>query len=242
MPDRPATGAVFATTSWSLVISAGDQSSSEHEAALAELCRTYWAPVYAYLRRSGISPAESCDLTQGFFARFLAREYFGRVNQEKGRFRSYLLCSLKNFLADEKDRNLAQKRGGGKTISLDAQLSEDHYQALPSTQESPDRLFERKWALTLLDTVLSKVDKEFERSTKPELLEELKKKLWGGSEGVSVRELSTRFRVSESALHASIHRLRTRFRELMRQEISRMVATTAEVDDEIGFLIRVLSQ
>lgn len=242
MPIRPHTGAVFATTSWSLVVAAGDSSAADRDHALTELCRAYWAPVYAYVRRAGHAPAEACDLTQGFFCRFIAREYFARADREKGRFRSYLLCSLKNFLNDAHERNHAQKRGSGQIVSLDQQLSEDNYHSDHSTNDSPDHLFERKWALTLLEQVLEQVEVEFQKSTKPALLAELKKKLWGGSEGMSVPELAVQFQASESALHALIHRLRSRFRERLRVEISRMVATSGEIDDEIDFLIRVLSR
>ena len=234
------TGAVFATTRWTLVLGAGqDGGPSQHE-ALAALCRSYWPPVYAYLRRFGTSPADAQDLTQDFFRRLLEREFFARAEREKGRFRTFLLCSLKNFLHDENLRANAQKRGGGQVVSLDERLAEEGYLAEPADRVTPEILFERRWASALLEGVLGKLEAEFNQGARPGLFAELRQRLWGGTRREPAHALAARFGLSESAVHVMMHRLRARFRELLRAEIAELVTTPAEIDDEIAHLIRVL--
>jgi len=234
------TGAVFATTRWTLVFDAGTGGDAVQRDALAGLCQAYWPPVYAYLRRFGAGPADAQDLTQEFFSRLLAREFFARAERERGRFRTFLLCSLKNFLHDEHLRAHAQKRGGGKVVSLDELLAEQSYQAEPVETATAETLFERKWALTLLEGVLAKLEAEFNQAARPGLFAELRQRLWGGTRGEPAHELATRFGLTESAVHVMMHRLRARFRELLRAEIAELVHSPAEIDDEIAHLIRVL--
>lgn len=230
------TGAVFATTRWALVAEAG----AEQQEALADLCHTYWPPVYAYLRRSGASPADAQDLTQEFFSRLLAREFFARADRERGRFRTFLLCSLQNFLRDEHARAQAEKRGAGRVVSLDQLAAEQAYQAEPLDTATAETLFERRWALTLLEGVLARLEGEFNRGARPELFAELRQRLWGGTRGEPAHALAARFGLGESAIHVMLHRLRARFRELLRAEIGELVNSPAEIDDEIAHLIRVL--
>lgn len=236
-PHSPShTGAVFATTRWAVVAEAG----AEQQEALADLCRIYWPPVYAYLRRSGASPADAQDLTQEFFGRLLAREFFARANRERGRFRTFLLCSLQNFLRDEHARTQAEKRGAGRVVSLDELAAEQAYQAEPQDTATAETLFERRWALTLLEGVLARLEAEFNQGARPGLFTELRQRLWGGTRGEPAHALAQRFGLSESAIHVMLHRLRSRFRELLRSEIAGLVHSPAEVDDEIAHLIRVL--
>jgi len=234
------TGAVFATTRWTLVLEAGAGGGASQRDALAGLCQAYWPPVYAYIRRFGASPADAQDLTQEFFSRLLAREFFARAERDKGRFRTFLLCSLKNFLHDEHLRANTLKRGGGKVVSLDELLAEQGYQAGPVEGVTAETLFERNWALTLLEGVLAKLEREFNQGARPGLFTELRQRLWGGARGGAAHELAARFGLSESAVHVMMHRLRARFREMLRAEIAELVATPAEIDDEIAHLIRVL--
>lgn len=236
------TGAIFATTRWTLVLDAGAGDTSSQQGALAGLCQTYWPPVYAYLRRFGATPADAQDLAQEFFARLLANEFFARAEKEKGRFRTFLLCSLKNFLHDEHLKAHAQKRGGGQVVSFDELTAEQSYQNEPAITATAETLFERKWALTLLEGVLAKLEVEFNQGAKPGLFFELRQRLWGGGKREPAHTLATRFGLSESAVHVMMHRLRARFRELLRAEIAELVASPSEVDDEIAHLIRTLGQ
>lgn len=244
-PNQPSssshTGAVFATTRWTLVLGAGGADEPARRDVLAALCRTYWPPVYGYLRRVGMSPHDAQDLTQAFFDRLLAHEFFARAEPEKGRFRTFLLCSLKNFLHDERERAGAVKRGGGKVVSLDELRAEEGYLAEPVHGVTPERLFERKWALTLLEGVLARLETEFCQGARAELFAELRQRLWGGTRHEPAHALAERFGMSETAIHVMMHRLRARFRELIRAEIAELVATPAEIDDELAHLIRVLA-
>jgi RNA polymerase sigma factor (sigma-70 family) len=234
------TGAVFATTRWTLVLDAGAADGASRQDALAGLCRVYWPPVYAYIRRFGANPPDAQDLAQEFFARLLAREFFGRAEREKGRFRTFLLCSLKNFLRDEHLRARTWKRGGGRVVSFDELTAEQSYQDEPAVTATAETLFERKWALTLLEEVLARLEEEFNRGAKPGLFAELRHRLWGGVRGEPAHAVAARFGMSESAVHVMMHRLRSRFRELLRAEIAELVNSPTEIDDEIAHLIRVL--
>jgi RNA polymerase sigma-70 factor (ECF subfamily) len=236
------TGAVFITTRWTMVLDAGNGDAASQRSALSGLCQTYWPPVYAYLRRFGASPADAQDLAQEFFARLLANEFFARAERDKGRFRTFLLCSLKNFLHDEHQKAHAQKRGGGRVVSFDEMMAEQSYQDEPAVTATAETLFERKWALTLLEGVMAKLEAEFNQGAKPGLFAELRQRLWGGAKRETAHTLASRFGLSESAVHVMMHRLRSRFRELLRAEIAELVASPAEVDDEIAHLIRTLGQ
>jgi RNA polymerase sigma factor (sigma-70 family) len=231
----------FPTTRWTLVVAAGDPLRKEARSALVSLCENYWYPLYAYLRRRGYPADRAQDLTQDFFMRMLEGRYLDRADQEKGRFRSFILTSLKFFVADEEDRQRAQKRGGGMVVALEFSSGEERYQREPAHDETPERIFERRWALSVLDRVVEKLRGEFVQHGRPEHFERLKVFLLGQSDSpyaALAREMNT----SEGALKVAIHRLRRRYRELFRQEIADTVADPAEVESELRFLAAVLSK
>jgi RNA polymerase sigma factor (sigma-70 family) len=233
-------GSQFPTTRWTLVVAAGDPQRKEARSALVSLCENYWYPLYAYLRRRGYPADQAQDLTQEFFTRVLEGRYLDHADQGKGRFRSFLLTSLKFFVADEEDRQRARKRGGGQLVSLEFMSGEERYQREPTHDETPERIFERRWALSVLDRVLEKLRNEFVQHGRPEHFERLKVFLLGQSDtpyAALARELNT----SEGALKVAIHRLRKRYRELFRQEIADTVADPGEVESELRYLAAALT-
>jgi len=231
----------FPTTRWTLVVAAGDPHRTEARSALTALCESYWYPLYAYLRRRGYPADQAQDLTQEFFLRMLEGRSLDRADPEKGRFRGFLLTSLKFFVADEEDRNRAQKRGGGALLPLEFSWGEDRYQREPAHDETPERIFERRWALTVVDRVVEKLRDEFVRHGRPEHFERLKVFLLGQSDA-PYAELAREMNTSEGALKVAVHRLRKRYRELFRQEIADTVADPAEVEPEIRYLAGVLAR
>jgi len=231
----------FPTTRWTLVVAAGDPHCKEARSALASLCEHYWYPLYAYLRRRGYSAEEAQDLTQEFFIRVLEGRYLDRADPEKGRFRSFIMTSLKFFVADEEDRQRAHKRGGGMVVSLELSSGEERYQREPAHDETPEWIFERRWALSLIDRVVEKLREEFARHGRPEHFERLKVFLLGQSDA-PYAALAQEMNTSEGALKVAIHRLRKRYRELFRQEIADTVADPAEVESELRFLAAVLTR
>jgi RNA polymerase sigma factor (sigma-70 family) len=233
--------AQFPTTRWSLVVGAGDPHRQQARSALASLCENYWYPLYAYLRRRGYPADQAQDLTQEFFVRVLEGRYLDRANPEKGRFRSFLLTSLKFFVADEEDRQRARKRGGGAVLPPEFSSGEERYQREPAHYETPERIFERRWALSVLDRVVQKLREEFVQHGRPEHFERLKVFLLGRSDA-PYAALAHQINTSEGALKVAIHRLRKRYRELFRQEIADTVADPGEVESELQFLAAVLSK
>jgi RNA polymerase sigma factor (sigma-70 family) len=231
----------FATTHWTLILSAGQGDSVGARDALAQLCETYWYPLYAYVRRRGHSPENAEDLTQGFFARLLELNSLADVRREKGKFRSFLLASLNHYLSDERDRGRAQKRGPGRVISLDAALAEARWSREPADTLTPEKLFERKWAMTLLETVTERLRREYESTGKGALFMALRFCIAGEKAEQPYATLSTELGLSEPALRVAVHRLRRRYRELLREEIARTVATDAEVEGEIQHLFQALA-
>jgi RNA polymerase sigma-70 factor (ECF subfamily) len=230
----------FPTTRWTLVVAAGDAHRKEARSALVSLCENYWYPLYAYLRRRGYPFDQAQDLTQEFFIRVVEGRYLDRAEPEKGRFRSFLLSSLKFFVADEEDRQRAHKRGGGVVVQLEFSSGEKRYQREPAHNETPERIFERRWALSVLDRVVERLRNEFVQHGRPEHFERLKVSLLGQSDApyaALAKELNT----SEGALKVAIHRLRKRYRELFRQEIADTVADPAEVDSELRHLAGVIT-
>jgi len=233
---------IFVTTRWSVVLAAGVKDSPEAARALEQLCQTYWFPLYAHVRRLGHSPSDAEDLTQGFFARLLAKDGFGAADCERGRFRSFLLGSLKHFLTNEWDKARAQKRGGHlQIIPLDAPGGEDRLQLEPATQTSPDREFDRRWALALLDTVLARLEAEHIEQDKARLFAGLKETLASGRGDVPMAQIAFDLGLSEGATRVAAHRFRARYRELLRAEIAQTVATPAEVEDELPHLFAALA-
>jgi RNA polymerase sigma factor (sigma-70 family) len=223
------------------VVAAADPHRKEARSALVSLCENYWYPLYAYLRRRGYPADQAQDLTQGFFIRVLEGRYLDRADPEKGRFRSFLLTSLKFFVADEEDRQRAYKRGGGAVVPLELSSGEDRYQHEAAHDETPERIFERRWALSVLDRVVEKLRNEFVHHGRPEHFEKLKVFLLGQSDA-PYAELAREMNTSEGALKVAIHRLRKRYRELFRQEIADTVADPAEVESELRFLAAVLTR
>jgi RNA polymerase sigma factor (sigma-70 family) len=242
----PASGAAkprdyFATTQWTMVLDAGHSDSTSARNALAQLCQTYWYPIYAYVRRRGESPADAEDLTQGFFARLLELNSLADVRCEKGKFRSFLLASLNHYLSDEWDRQRAQKRGRARLISLDAGMAEGRFSREPADTLTPEKVFERKWAMTPLETAVQRVQREYELAGKGPLFLALRFSIAEQKAGEPYAKLSAELGLSEQALRVAAHRLRRRYRELLRDEIGRTVATEAEVDGEIQHLYRALA-
>jgi RNA polymerase sigma-70 factor (ECF subfamily) len=231
----------FPTTRWTLVVAAADPQRKDAHAALVSLCEGYWYPLYASVRRRGYPADQAQDLTQEFFIRVLEGRYLDRADPEKGRFRAFLLTSMKFFLADEADRNRAQKRGGGIVLSLEFSSGEDRYQREPAIDETPERIFERRWALAMLDRVVERLRGEFVHHGRLEHFERLKVFLLGQSDA-PYAALAGEMNLSEGALKVAIHRLRKRYRELFREEIADTVADPAEVESELRFLASVLTR
>lgn len=241
--SAPGTAARFVETHWSLVLTAGRGGDSTRGAdALAALCQTYWYPLYAYVRRQGRAPHDAQDLTQEFFVRLLAKNWLADVNRERGRFRSFLLASLKHFLANEWDKSQALKRGGGHNfISLDAESAESRYALEPPDHLTADKLYDRRWALTLLDATLVRLRDEFACDGKARLFDELKFTLTGERGAAPYADIAAKLGTSEGAVKVAAHRLRQRYRELLRAEIAATVGTAAEVDEELRHLFAALS-
>jgi RNA polymerase sigma-70 factor (ECF subfamily) len=233
----------FTTTHWSVVLAAGDGTSPQTQQALTRLCQAYWFPIYAFIRKRGYSPEQAQDLTQGFFAGFLEKGYVAKAAPDRGRFRCFLMTSVENFLRNENERARAQKRGGGHSlISLDEQDAEQRYLCVPATETDPAKTFEQRWAATLLNTVLARLQGEFEASGRRELFEALQAHLWGDSDSVPYPQLAEQFGLSLPNVKMTAHRLRLRYRELLREEIAHTVALPSQIDDEIRHLMKVVSE
>ena len=230
---------VFVTTHWTLVLRAGTNSDPQSTSALEELCRTYWYPLYAYVRRQGRGPEEAQDLTQAFFAQLLARGSLRQVDPKKGRFRSFLLAALNHFLADDWDRAHRQKRGGGTAlIHLDAVEAEDRYRFEPVDRLDAGRLFERRWAMTVLEQAMARLEAEF--SERLNVFSELRDFLVGDAQGRTYAEAAANLHMSEEAVRATISRLRRRCRQLVREQIAATLADPRDVDDEYNGLLAAL--
>ena len=231
----------FATTHWSVVAAAGAPDLAQRTEALERLCRAYWYPLYAFVRRRGYGPEDAQDLTQEFFGRLLKRNYPAQADRAKGKFRSFLLLTLSHFLADEYDRATAHKRGGGQVfISLDQEAAEGRYRRELAAELSPEKLFERRWAQSILDQALKRLRAEY-GSESSEAYAVLKMFEPGEQTALSYAEAAARLGISESAIKSKIHRLRQRHRELVREEVAQTVFNPKEVDEELRHLIAVLS-
>jgi len=230
---------IFATTRWSVVIAAQQEPTGVADEALETLCRTYWYPLYAYVRRAGRGAHDAQDLTQEFFARLLAKEWLNSADRGKGRFRTFLLVAMKRFLAKEWQREHAQKRGGDfHFVPIDPEGAEERYAAEPGLE--PDAVYERRWALTLLDTALDSRASEFRSAGKERDFELLKPWLTAGRGEIPYGELASTLGTTEGAARVAVHRLRKRFRELFRAIIAETVADANEIPDELQHLARVL--
>ena len=234
-------GTQFTTTHWSAVLEAGKGGSPAASAALEELCRAYWYPLYAFVRRQGHSPEEAEDLTQSFFARLLEKDYVKLANPARGKFRSFLLFALKNFLTNEWRRSTRHKRGGAHAqVSWDRETAEHRYDKDPVDQLTPEKIFDKQWALTVLERVLDRLKQEQIAVGRERFFEEVRGWLWGDKGTMGYAQLARELGLTESALKAAIHRLRLRYRELLREEIGRTVATPLEIQEEWEGLMAAL--
>lgn len=244
-PESPRQGgaptlARFGETHWSVVLSAMDKHRPvDATEALERLCRVYWPPLYAYVRRMGESPHDAQDLTQEFFARFLDKDYLAAVDQAKGRFRSFLLASLKHFLANERDKQWAQKRGGDHVfVPLDFPNAESHCGFEPAHHLTADVIFQRRWASALLEQALARLRSEYAAAGKETLFEQLKQTLTEGRGTIAYAALAAPLGISEAAVKMAVHRLRQRYREAIRAEIAATVADPSEIEDELREVLR----
>ena len=235
-------GGRFETTRWTWVCAAQGAEEPSRASALEELCRTYWYPLYAYVRRRGKSAAEAEDLTQEFFRRLLEKDYLKAADQDKGKFRTFLLVAMKRFLANEWHRARAQKRGGEYAfVPIDTGWAEEMYHHEPVDRVTPESLYERRWALLMLERALGAVREDMERSGKGPLFESLKDALTGNPTEQSYAEVAEEFGLSEGAVKATVHRLRGRFRKHLREIIADTVRDDEDVEDEIQHLFSVFS-
>ena len=241
-PKPASTGGIFATTHWTVVLAAGRGSSAQADVALEQLCRTYWYPLYAYVRRHGHSREDAEDLTQGFFARLLEKNYLEGVTSDGGKFRSFLLVALKRFMANEWDRANRQKRGGGVLpLSLDWQDAESRYQIAPADNLSPDKLYDRAWAVIVLERVITRLRDESGTEGKAGQYERLKPFLMMGKSEIPYARAAAELEMSEGAVRVAVHRLRRRYRELLREEIAQTLANPAQADEEMQALFSALA-
>ena len=232
----------FATTHWSVVLSAGQPDSTRYQQALEALCRTYWFPLYAYLRRHGFDAQKAEDHIQAFFASLLEKRGLRLADPKRGRFRSFLLTALKHFLANERARAQAQKRGGGrKILSLDIENAENQYIREPRDELSPEKLFERSWALAVLDRTMVRLQAEAVDAKKQKLFDCLKVYLTAEKSTVPYQEMAARLKMTEGAVKVAVHRLRRRYRDLLRDEIAQTVTTEEQINEEIRDLFAALA-
>jgi RNA polymerase sigma-70 factor (ECF subfamily) len=233
----------FATTRWSQVLAAGQSQTGDSREALSRLCESYWYPLYAYVRRWGYDAEQAQDLTQEFFARLLEKHYLQAADPSRGRFRSFLLAALKHFLSNERDRAGAIKRGGRTVVvSLEMENAEGRYSLEPPDCETPESIYERRWALTLLERTLARLAREAQAAGKHALFGRLEGYLTGEQDSLPYSRLAADLGMSEGAVKVAVHRLRRRFGTLLRGEIGETVSTPAEVDDEIRELFRALEK
>jgi len=233
--------AQFSTTHWSVVLAAGQSSSPAAEAALEQLCRAYWYLLYCYVRRAGHTPEDAQDLTQEFFARLLEKNYFALASRERGRFRSFLLTSLKNFLTNEYLRNTRLKRGGTQPmISFDTADAENRYVVEPIDTATPETLYEQRWALALLENALTRLRDEYAASGRGPMFDLLKAYVWGERNAASYTDIAAQLDLTEEAVKKAVQRLRHRYRDMLRTEIAHTVTTAAEVEEELQHLVRLL--
>jgi RNA polymerase sigma factor (sigma-70 family) len=231
----------FVTTHWSVVVAAGRTDSTRAHAALEKLCQSYWYPLYAYVRRLGQKPHDAEDLVQAFFAQCFEKNYLQAADQGKGRFRSFLLIAFKRFLANEWDKAHTKKRGGGQQpISLDGLAPEERYALEPPQLDNPETLYERRWALTLLEQVLAGLEAEQQKAGNAQTFSALKGLLTGGG-GSSYAEIAGHLGITEGAVKVAVHRLRKRYRQLLEEEIANTVSSPEEVQEERRYLLSVLS-
>jgi RNA polymerase sigma factor (sigma-70 family) len=232
----------FATTHWSVVLQAGQPGAPGYQRALETLCRGYWFPLYAYLRRHGYDSHQAEDCTQAFFCKVLEKQVLRSADSKRGRFRSFLLATLKNFLADERDRARAQKRGGGrKLLSIDFNEAENQYALEPADRLSPEKLFDKSWALTVLERTMACLKAELAGKNKKELFDHLKIYLTAEKGSIPYRDTAAKLNMTEAAVRTAVHRMRRHYRKSLRDEIAQTVATEDQIDEEIDDLFAALT-
>ena len=233
---------IFATTHWTVVVAAGQRHTPQSDHALEELCRTYWFPLYAFVRRRGHAKADAEDLVQAFFVRFLAKNYLEGLSAERGRFRAFLLASLKHFLANEWDKSQRQKRGSGAAhLPLDWETADSQFQIAAVTESSPEQAFDREWALALLAKVIEQLQAECVAGGKGKLFEQLKTFLAAGKGESAPDEVARALAMEAGAVRVAVHRLRKRYRQLLREEIAQTLSDPAQVDEELRTLFGAFS-
>lgn len=232
----------FATTHWSVILAAGNQSSPDYQQALSNLYETYWYPLYAYLRRRGYHRQQAEDYTQEFFASLLERHSIEKADPKQGKFRSFLLASLKNFLSDEWDREKAQKRGGDrKLFSLDIDDGETRYISEPADDLTPEKLFERAWAISVLNQVMARLKAEYIDADKQQLFDHLKIYLTAEQDSIPYRDAAALLNMTEGAVRIAVHRFKKRYGEIVREEIAQTVATAEQIEEELCELFAALA-
>lgn len=241
-PNHAGTGG-FNTTHWSAVLQAGDGSSTKSTEALETLCRTYWYPLYAFCRRRGFSPPDGEDLTQQFFAVFIEENSFATASPDRGRFRNFLLASFKNFLANDHHRRMTVKRGGRVAfVSIDDHDLEGHFRREPTDSDTPENLYDRAWALTLLGKVMKDLKDEFTSDGKAAMFETLQVFLTGDKSEVTYEKIGADLGVTESAIKMSVMRLRQRYGQRLREEIAQTLSDLTGVEDELRHLVQALAK
>lgn len=232
----------FKTTHWSIILAASHSSSTDYQKSISTLCQTYRYPLYAFLRRQGYDTHHAEDYLQGFFAALLEKHYLQQVDPKRGRFRSFLLASLKHFVTNECVRDQAKKRGGDRThFSLDIENAENQYSLHTSDQLSAQKLYERTWALTLLERTLTHLQEEWSQTKKPEQFEHLKVYLTAGKDSVPYRDMANHLGMTEEGVRVAVHRLRRRYRDLLRDEIAQTVSSEEQIEEEIRDLFTALA-
>ena len=241
-PPSTPRGDVFVTTRWTVVLSAGRKSSLHSDRALGELCQTYWYPLYAYVRRQGHSKEDAEDLVQAFFAKFLEKNYLEGLSAERGKFRAFLLAALNHFLANEWDKSQRQKRGGGaQHLSLDWLNADERYHLDPPDPASPDKAFDREWALALLERVITRLRDECAGAGKAPLFAQAQGYLMVGDTAIPYAQAAQTLQIDEGAVRVAVHRLRKRYRDLLRDEIAQTLDDPAQVAEELRSLQQALA-
>jgi DNA-directed RNA polymerase specialized sigma24 family protein len=240
--QQPVPQPIFATTRWSVVLSAGQNDSAHGMASLEQLCQSYWRPLYVYIRRRGYNEADAKDLTQAFFTWVIERKWFARADQQRGRFRSFLLTSASAFLANEWDKSQTQKRGGGQVFTVPFTAAESGDSWVPIDRTTPEQSFEWRWALTLLDKVMNRLATDYEAQGNAELFNVLKPCLLGERDVQPYKSLGAQLNMTEGSIKVAVHRLRQNYRALLRAEIADTVGNPADVDEELRYLFTVLAR
>jgi DNA-directed RNA polymerase specialized sigma24 family protein len=239
-PKRAGQGR-FPTTAWHLVLAVDSDSSVAGNEAFAALCRSYWHPIYAYIRQKGFPIEEAQDLTQEFFVRVLEKGYFNEADPARGRFRYFLLTAINHFLSNQRDRERAQKRGGGRIfLSLEMEEAENHYRRLPVDNQTPEKIYEKQWTVTILESVMTRLRTELEQEGRSGQFDRWKPFLAGEQERSGYGQLAAACGMTEAAARVAVHRMRRRYQQLLRDQIAQTLAQREEIEDEIRYLLKAL--